>query len=281
MQLTRYSSEINQKIWSLAWDHLRGFNGVDDSIIYKHLDNYKNRKPKSISGRDSIFFEMVGSLTEQRQVPYTIGDISRFDKILFGFDPVTVANSYSDWEQLFDAFQNGLASPKGRFNKESPRDTWVKYSKGVLDIARFLSRFRSIKEYEKFLKGFRTNEFSKLALPLLLDKEITFMGFALACNFLKETTGHGEYVKPDIHIIDLFYGIGLSSTRDPYRVFKDVLLYSKSINQVPYCVDKVFWLIGSCKFYLSWKGKDQYRNHKLCTDSKKFFIKMVKDKLSI
>ena len=70
------------------------------------------------------------------------------------------------------------------------------------------------------------------------------MGFALACDFLKEN-GYPEFAKPDVHIKKIFNGLGLSDSNDDYEVFKDVIRVSELVNGLPYRVDKLFWLVGS------------------------------------
>lgn len=87
------------------------------------------------------------------------------------------------------------------------------------------------------------------ALPMILAAEIDGIGYPLACDFLKEL-GFINYGKPDVHIIDIFSGIGLcdsksiaiSNSKNNYReglILPKFLLIN---------VDKLFWLIGSGKF---------------------------------
>ena len=45
-------------------------------------------------------------------------------------------------------------------------------------------------------------------MPLILAAEIEGIGYTLACDFLKEL-GFIEYGKPDVHVIEIFVGIGL------------------------------------------------------------------------
>ena len=266
-------------------DFLRNYDGATEEMITLHLDEYKSCKPVSITGDEGVFRKLIGSLVDQRSVPNTLEDISRFGDVLHGFDPIAVIAEHESWESLFDRFNTFTPKPKGPFKKDSSKDTWVKFSKGVLDSARFLSRFNdSIKQYEEFLDRFLINEYSRLALALLLAQEIHFMGFALACNFLKESTESGAYVKPDVHIIDICQGLGISQNgANQYTVFKDVIRFAESIGEAPYRVDKAFWLIGSRKFYLSFPEDQQVRKHLQCpnTDTKKWFLESVKGQLDI
>ena len=67
-------------------------------------------------------------------------------------------------------------------------------------------------------------------------------------DFLKEN-GYPEFVKPDVHIKAIFNGIGISDSNNDIQVFHDVIGFSKKIDLLPYKVDKMFWLVGSGKYY--------------------------------
>lgn len=155
--------------------------------------------------------------------------------------------------------------------KSNNKSYWVIYCKAILSIAQFLSKYSCLEEFEKFVNGFLTNEYSRLALPLLLEKEIFGFGFALACDFLKENVSP-DFVKPDTHLNDISKGLGITShSSDNFQIFKDVVLYSQRIGKLPYEVDKIFWLVGSGRFYLFGKT--------IFPTNKKVFLKRVIHKL--
>jgi len=126
---------------------------------------------------------------------------------------------------------------------------WAIFCKAVISASNFLIRFSDLKDFTKFVESFYLNENTRVALPLLLAREIEGMGFALACDFLKDN-GYPEFIKPDIHIKKIFNGIGLSDSNDDYEVFKDVIRFSETIGELPFKVDKMFWLVGSGNFYI-------------------------------
>jgi hypothetical protein len=117
----------------------------------------------------------------------------------------------------------------------------------------------SAEEFYGWVDFFDEDERARPALPLLLAQEIEGIGFALACDFLKEL-GYENFSKPDVHVKDIFWAIRLSSlgTSD-YEVFKDVARVGRNASVTPYDVDKLFWLVGSGYFYddphLGKKGK--------------------------
>ncbi|NCD05852.1 MAG: hypothetical protein EOL97_07010 [Spirochaetia bacterium] len=56
---------------------------------------------------------------------------------------------------------------------------------------------------------FEYNLQTKIALPLLISKKISGIGFALACDFLKEL-GFTDYSKPDVHIVAVLTSLQFS-----------------------------------------------------------------------
>ena len=251
------------KIIDLAKRYLLSFPEVSEDMITQHLNEWKNRIPSSIKG---LFRAFLLHAQNRQGMPNSIGEIDKLSDILFGFDPVLTLKKYGTWDVLFDAIKNSDYSPPGRMEKENKKNYWVIYTKSIISIANFLSSFKNIEEFNKFVQGFYTNAYSRLALPLLLEKEIFGFGFALACDFLKET-GYPEFIKPDTHIKDIALGIGITSESSDYQIFKDVILFCQKANALPYEVDKLFWLIGSGRFYLF--------NVKI-NSSKDSFIELIK-----
>ena len=83
-----------------------------------------------------------------------------------------------------------------------------------------------------------------------MSKEIDGFGFALGCDFLKEL-GFLNFAKPDVHVKAITKGLKLSiETANDYAVFKDVVRIAAHCDKTPYDVDKLFWLVGSGRFYL-------------------------------
>lgn len=229
-----------------ARNYLLSFNEVTEEVLQVHLSDWKNKKPKTIS----CLFEKILVHAQNRQgMPNSIGNIDNLKGVLFNFSPKEVAENYCSWEELFEAVEKNRPKPPGRLDKSNAKSYWVIYCKSILSAANFLKSYPCIEDFDKFVSGFLTNEYSRLALPLLLKEEIFGFGFALACDFLKEN-GYPEFLKPDTHVNDIARNIGISQASNDFGIFKDVEAYSKKIGKLPYEVDKIFWLIGSGKFYL-------------------------------
>lgn len=262
----------NKIIFNTAKEYLLSFDKVTEEMIDKQLKDWRGRKAQDIP---DLCYQMISSAKNRQGMPNSIGDIDKISSIVFGFNPDKILKNYRDWEELFDKIKKEC-SPPGRMERNNPHNYWVQFTKSIISIANFLERFKTIKEFDKFVQVFYYNKETRAALPLLLEKEIFGYKFALACNFLKEG-GYPKFVKPDIHIKDIFSGLGLTKSEDDFQIFKDVISFSESIKKLPYEVDKLFWLIGSGKFYLF---EDENGDELEIKTSKKEFIEIAKEKMN-
>lgn len=244
--MTTNKVTIYKKIFNEAREYLLSFEGIDINMIDKHLNRWKECGPQSIQ---DLLFAMLESVSNKRGMPNTIGDIENVRPYLEDFTPILIIEKYSDdWKKLFDTIKNNY-EPPGRMVVNNPKSYWVIFCKSIISASYFLSQFQNKKKFDNFVSQFYLNEYTRAALPLLLEKEIFGFGFVLACDFLKEN-GYPKFVKPDVHIKAIFHGIHISKSESDYEIFKDVIRFSENINQLPYCVDKLFWLVGSGYFYL-------------------------------
>lgn len=178
----------------------------------------------------------------------SIGGVENLGKILFKFDPQKTLKQYAGLpDELLNDIEKKL-KPKGKIRKE-PKSLWPKYCKTILSSASFFSQFRNGQEFYEWANLLYGNKKTMPALPMIIAAEIEGVGYPLACDFLKEL-GFVEYGKPDVHVIEIFTGIGLCDARpSPYQVQKVISKIAESAGVSPYNVDKLFWLIGSGKFY--------------------------------
>lgn len=168
-------------------------------------------------------------------------------EILEGFDVYQIKDMDVDelYYKLRAAFE--VTSNDTKYN------SWRKWSRAVIDAAKFMSDFHTADEFRDFVQQFDYNKNTRLALPLLISKRISGMGFALACDTLKEL-GYLDYPKPDVHLIEVFSQLGLSDV-DPISVFEGIVEMAEVCKEIdsessPYKLDKIIWLICSGKFYL-------------------------------
>ncbi len=258
----------NKFIFGAARVYLLTFEGVNNNMIDKHLNLWKEGKRDSIN---DLLFGVLEAVKTRQGMQNAIGEIEQLRQYLQDFSPRQIIARYDNWKKLFRTIESNY-NPPGRMAINIPQNYWRIFCKSVISASKFLSRFSNVEEFDRFVSQFYLNEYTRVALPLLLDKEIVGLGFALSCHFLKEN-GYPKFVKPDVHIKEIFKGIGISqSEADDYEVFKDVVRFSESINEIPYVVDKLFWLVGSGDFYL-----DELRIRTKRDD----FIEEVKKEISL
>ncbi|MDT0689247.1 hypothetical protein RM549_05585 [Salegentibacter sp. F188] len=246
----------DKELYKIAVEFLSSFSEVTDEILSEHLKS-EYSKPKDLS---RIYYRICESAQNKQMsskvIGGSIGGLRNLDKILYGFDPVKVAETYSKSEKdkLLDRIIE-ILNPRGQIRRTS-RSIWPLYCQSVIDAAHFLSSFKDVDDFYKWTDFFAEDFRAKPALPLMISYEISGMGFPLACDFLKEL-GFSEYGKPDVHLKDIFKALNLieqnekSATKLDYQTFKVIDRIAKENHTTVYSVDKVFWLIGSGNFYLS------------------------------
>lgn len=214
----------------------------------KELEKYFHAE-KKFKSKDEILFQLLGSLQNRGMATNVIGfwkedKKPKFREILLDYDSDAILSKYAeDVDLLFKCFDEHFPVN----NANSKGNLWKIYAKAVISACKFLSKFKDATDFDDFVMRFSYNEFSSAALPMLLEKEIYGLGFALACDFLKEL-GYTEYPKPDVHIKDIFAKFDLCEHND-YSAYKAVIEMARVVKETPYKVDKIFWLIGSGKFY--------------------------------
>ena len=203
---------------------------------------------KEQNTKSDILHGLLLSLQNRQMASNVIGfyredRVPVFKEIFFDYDADAILRAYTA-DTLLECF-------KERFNikVENPkRNLWAAYAKSVISACKFLSGFDSAEEFDEFVMRFTYNEFTAAALPMLLEKEISGMGFALACDFLKDL-GYTGYAKPDVHIKDILSAFDLCEDKD-YDAYKTIIEMANAVGETPYKVDKVLWMIGSGNFYL-------------------------------
>jgi len=226
----------------------QNIDGVNSELIEKYLTPEEQYdRPNSMP----IIFErfLVSAQNANMKsgvIGGAIGGINNLSSVLHGFNHQKVLDVYlHDSVKLLDEIVSQLNIKVRRTNKS----IWPKYCKTILSVANFLNNFKSAKELYVWFDAFNNNYIVRPALPMLLSKEIYGFGFALSCDFVKEL-GYVNFPKPDIHLKDIFVALKLCpEDADDYALFKSIIRVAKNSNVSPYTADKIFWLIGSGKFY--------------------------------
>jgi len=216
-------------------------------ISEERLGAYFVGDSKDYVSLNDVFERMIISAQNYQSMPNVIGysgkNRTRIEPIIFGHDYKKILKHY-DSGSLCETFRKEL----GIKRKDGKHNSWHKWSGSVVSSAEFVSRFSDANDFGKFVNSFGYNEMAITALPLLIAREVDGFGFALACDFLKEL-GFVQYCKPDVHMIDVFHGLGLCE-KDSFSVFECLTKTARAAGITPYKLDKTIWLICTGKFYL-------------------------------
>ena len=236
---------ITNKIVDITYNYVLERSQNNKEKLDYYLNEWKYRKPKDLQ---SLYRNLLMHAQNRRGMPNSIGNIDNLKDVLFNFEPHLIDEAYSSWRELFLKIQQSH-KPQSRMEIGNPKNYWVVYTKSILSTSKFLCRFADLEEFEQYVNQFvsKNNVDLRIALPLLLSEEL--FGFALACDFIKENVSP-EFVKPDVHIKDIFIGINICSESDSdFEVFRKIVSFSESVEKKPYWIDKLFWLVGSKRYY--------------------------------
>jgi hypothetical protein len=267
---------IPKKQDRLAYELAKGYlldpEKYDSRVTSDLLDKYLKPGPSPKSLPD-IYEHMLESAQNRNMVSGVIkggiGEISNLRPVLCEFEPARILECYTNPDKLLDAFVEKL-SPKGKIRRV-PNGIWPNFCQTALQCAAVLKTFQSAESFYQWANEFECDPRARPALPLIIASRVKGLGFALACDFIKELRFE-NYGKPDVQLIDIFAGLGLSDDKNPYGVFCDIVRVAKHAgrNVTPFAVDKVFWLIGSGNFY---------EDHFQVESHKQQFIEYAKGKL--
>lgn len=238
--------EKNKKIFNFAYEYLKNIckeNNIDN------LSQYLEITEKNYKSLNDISKQFIYSLQNKSMAPKVINFEKNKNKLMLvlkDFNPQNILKEYKSSEELYNVFLHNFDIK----NSQSPRNLWLGYSKSIISLSEFLSIFKNEKDFENFVNIFEYNLYTRAALPMLLEKEIYGLGFALACDALKEL-GYSQYAKPDVHLKDVFFKLGLVANKEDFSTYKSILNMAETVNKTPYYVDKIFWLICSGNFYLN------------------------------
>jgi len=243
----------DKKAYNLSFSYLIKYGkskGVTKKLINKYLHFPEHtQRPDNVAG---IYQQLLSSAQNANMkagvIGKAIGGVENLGKVLFRFNPLKVLHKYgAEWERLLDDIEAQLA-PHGKVRRKN-NSIWPKYCQTILSATPFMSKFSSARDFYGWIDSLYHDEKTRVALPILISNEIDGIGFALACDFLKEL-GYADFGKPDIHIKQIFKGLELCERRaNDYHVHQAILRIAKNVRKTPYNVDKLFWLIGSGNFY--------------------------------
>lgn len=232
------------------------------------LDKYFIGDRRDFASLQDVYEQFIHSAQNYQGMPKVIKYKERREQIkhiLHDFDVKIIKDM--DADELYQTFRMEF----GVTSRDSKQNSWRKWSCSAIDAAKFMSNFKDVDDFQIFVAQFDYNLPTRMALPLLLSTKIKGIGFALACDTLKEL-GYLNYPKPDVHLVEVFNQLELSEA-DPAAVFEAIVEMADVCKEIdpevtPYKIDKIIWLICSGRFYLDDISVGRHKDD---------FIKYVKD----
>lgn len=243
------SKERNIQLFKATYDFLLS-KKPEDVQLEKYFVG-ENRDFKTLT---DVYVQFLKSAQNYQAMPNIISFDKRKEVIsnyLFDYNYTKVAEMSEDALYICLRQRFSPASP------DSKKNSWYKWSCAAVDSAKFICGFEDAKDFKEFVQRFDYNADSRMALPLLIKTKIRGIGFALACDALKEL-GFINYPKPDVHLIDVFGEAGICK-RNPISVYESIVRMADDTGETPYKVDKVFWLICTGNYYHEGKTPESHK----------------------
>ncbi len=243
-----FTTEENKLIYKSAYQFLLSL--LPEGINEDSLNKYFECESSDFISLEEIFERFIISAQNYQAMPNIINfefRKKRIKEILFDYNLGRIASLKT--EDLYQTFRKEFNITSA----DSKMNSWHKWSKSIIDAAKFINGFKDIEDFKTFVKLFDYNPTTRMALPLVISTKISGIGFALACDALKEL-GFIDYPKPDVHLIKVFSSIDKDCS-DNISIFEAITRMANDCHKedssvTPYKIDKVFWLICSGNFYL-------------------------------
>jgi hypothetical protein len=251
---TERQRDLDERVYALARSYLLGQEGSSNELLDRHVSPSPDaQKPTRLA---EIYERLLRSAQSAQSMPNviggSIGGLERLGMVLFHFDPAAVAQKYPPGEEsckrLFNDIREQLA-PSGKLNYNS-RSLWRRFCGTVTSGAAFLAGFPDVRAFYAWVEPFDADEERRIEVATKIAHQIEGIGFALACDFLKEV-GFTDFSKPDVHIKEIFAQLGLSQSKEDIEVFKAVGRIARNVGVTPHEVDQLFWLVGSGDLYFA------------------------------
>lgn len=168
-------------------------------------------------------------------------ELIELEALLSGFDPVSVHDEYGpqQWEKLHAE----LVTVCPGLRESKP---FRSFARTVTEAAAYLSRFKTATEFCSHADEALRKDIH--GLPTDVAKNVYGIGYALACDFLKEC-GVDQLGKPDVWLVKVMATLRLlplGYEKDHLRATQNMIIEIASTAGVaPFAVDKVFWLLGA------------------------------------
>lgn len=95
----KFLANINslKQYYNYAYEYLLLFEEINEEIINEYLNDWKRKRAENMA---QLCFTMLHHAKNGNMMPSVIGDIRRFDKILMGFEPHIILETYCSCSKL-------------------------------------------------------------------------------------------------------------------------------------------------------------------------------------
>lgn len=234
-RVTSISCELLKKYYELVTVYFKELKPKDIDVC-----GYFN--PLKKVHLDEIFYQFCLNLQDYNMMPSVIGVLNgdrkdKFREVLLGYNKDAVALKYTE-ESLYSKFCSVFPVK----NQDSKQNLWRRYANSIIDSCRYLSNYKNAEEFNKYIENFN----GSLDIVYDMKRSIRGMGFALACNLIKDL-GFTDYAKPDTHTRDVVAAMGFAD--DDISVIRAIQDIAKANNDTAFNVDRMIWLICSGNYF--------------------------------
>ena len=218
----------------------------EEVIEYLNGDGIKTTTMKDVLERLCITLQNYQGM--KNYIGYFTRNKDAIKRTLFDFDIMRSYVAYPKTETLYNAFiTNGCDMKKSQ-------NSWIKYCKAIINGLKWLKQFRDFHSFDRFIKSYDKLEFELIYMLSNLDQK--FVGFALACDLIKEL-GYKNYSKPDIHIEQILNAKKCSELNvspkhklvNQHITFLELKAIAEDCNVSDYHLDKLLWTLSSGHFH--------------------------------
>ena len=154
----QFSAQHCRSIYEKATTYLLAFNGVDQPLLNKYLNEWQENSPESI---EDLLEGLLSSASNKQGMPNTIGKVENLKSILCDFNPTKIVMEFDkDWKHVFNKIKTEY-HPKGNLDINNGKSYWVIFSKAVISGAIFLQKFSDVKTFNDFVQNFYHDEYTR------------------------------------------------------------------------------------------------------------------------
>ncbi len=213
---------------------------ADGTVDKAYIDAFLEPPEQVVTSRQKAFELLLYILQDFNRYPGVIRYRDRQAEIAAVLEGNSLVKTAAlTPEELLERFRKAFGFSADRM--------WRRYAAGVIDGAAFLMQFRDDEDFAETFRLFDSNEMTRESLALLLEKQITNLGFASACSWLKEL-GYAQYLKPDVHLKEICRVLFEPAGTDDVRCFEILVKAAGAAGVTPFTLDRLWWVICSGDF---------------------------------